>query len=119
MSALHHVALETRREDVEACAAFFELLGFERVPVPGAIAQVADWVERDGQQIHLRHADDPVVGPLAHVAIVCPDYEEAVGRLEAAGFEITRAEPAWGSPRCFAWDPAGHRVEVMAFPPGG
>jgi hypothetical protein len=49
---------------------------------------------------------------------VVPDsYEEAVRRLEGAGFACEPTTQDWGSPRCFALSPGGHRVEVMAFPP--
>jgi catechol 2,3-dioxygenase-like lactoylglutathione lyase family enzyme len=115
--SLHHVALETSRADVEACVAFYALLGFERAPVPDGLVDVAEWVQRDGHQIHLLFADDPVVPPRGHVAVVCADYAGAVARLQAAGFETEDRARHWGSPRCTVTDPAGHRVEVMEFPP--
>lgn len=118
-AGLHHVAVETRRADAEACAQFFTLLGFARVPVPPGLADVAVWVERDGQQIHFLFADEPVVPAAGHVAVVCADYAAAQQRLRAAGHEVREHEVHWGSPRCFVNDPAGHRVEVMQFPPGG
>jgi len=31
---IHHVAVETRREDADACVAFFALLGFSLVDPP-------------------------------------------------------------------------------------
>ncbi len=117
MTALHHAALETRRADVEACVAFFALLGFAPARPPASLVDVAAWVERDGQQIHLLYADDPVVPPRGHVAIVCPDYDATLERLRAHGFVPRPRKEHWGSPRCFVADPAGHQVEVMAFSP--
>jgi catechol 2,3-dioxygenase-like lactoylglutathione lyase family enzyme len=117
---IHHVTLETRREDVEDAVAFWALLGFERVPAPGRLAAIATWVQREGTQVHLLYADEPVVAPAGHVAVVAPDgYEETVRRLEDAGFACEPTTADWGSPRCFARSPGGHRVEVMAFAPGG
>ncbi|MEA2254693.1 MAG: hypothetical protein QOG35_738 [Solirubrobacteraceae bacterium] len=116
---IHHVTLETRREDVEDAVAFWALLGFERVEAPGRLAALATWVQRDGTQVHLLYADDPVVAPVGHVAVVPEAYDEAVRRLEDAGFACEPSTRDWGSPRCFALSPGGHRVEVMAFPPGG
>ena len=114
---LHHAALETRREDAEACVAFFELLGFARVEPPPSLRDRALWVERDGRQIHFQYADDPVVPSRGHTAVVADDYEATLARLREAGFEPRPREEHWGSPRCFVDDPAGHIVEVMAFPP--
>ena len=116
---IHHVALETRRDDAEACASFFELLGFARVDPPETLRDRAVWLERDGRQIHLQYADDPVVPPRGHVAVVAgrDGYEPALARLREAGFEPEPRAEHWGSPRCFVRDPAGHVVEVMAFPP--
>jgi catechol 2,3-dioxygenase-like lactoylglutathione lyase family enzyme len=110
---IHHVALETRKADAEACVAFFAVLGFARADPPPTLRERAVWLARGTQQIHLLLTDDPVVPPNGHVAVVADDYEATIARL---GDVDHRAEH-WGSPRCFARDPAGHVVEVMAFPP--
>jgi catechol 2,3-dioxygenase-like lactoylglutathione lyase family enzyme len=110
---IHHAALETHPDDAEACAAFFGLLGFERVAPPPTLRERAVWLQRGTQQIHLLLTDDPVVPPSGHVAVVAGDYEKTIARI---GDVEPRAEH-WGSPRCFARDPAGHVVEIMAFPP--
>jgi catechol 2,3-dioxygenase-like lactoylglutathione lyase family enzyme len=114
---IHHAALETREADVEACARFYELLGFARVDPPETLRARATWLERDGRQIHLQYADDPVVPPRGHVAVVADGYEATLARLREAGFDPEPREEHWGSPRCFVRDPAGHVVEVMQFPP--
>jgi catechol 2,3-dioxygenase-like lactoylglutathione lyase family enzyme len=114
---IHHVAMETRAADVEACARFYELLGFARVEPPPTLRDRATWLERDAQQVHLQLADDPVVPPRGHFALVADDYEATLARLREAGFDPEPREEHWGSPRCFVRDPAGHVVEVMAFPP--
>ena len=114
---IHHVALETRPADVEACARFYELLGFARVEAPPTLRDRTTWLERDGRQVHLQHADDPVVPPRGHLAVVADDYEATLARLRAAGFEPEARQEHWGSPRSYVRDPAGHVVEVMAFPP--
>jgi catechol 2,3-dioxygenase-like lactoylglutathione lyase family enzyme len=114
---LQHVANETRREDVDAVVAFWELLGFTRVEPPPGLRERAVWLQRAGSQIHLLFADDPVVMPRGHVAVVAPDYEAAVARLRDAGFEPRPAREHWGAHRAFVRTPAGHTVEVMAAPP--
>jgi catechol 2,3-dioxygenase-like lactoylglutathione lyase family enzyme len=115
---IDHVALETRRADVPACIAFWQLLGWREVLPPDSLLEIAAWVERDRQTVHFLFATAPVVEPIGHVAVVCPDFEDTLGRLEAAGHEILRQERHWDSPRAFAVDPAGHRLELMESGPG-
>ena len=114
---LQHASLEVRRDQVDACVAFWRLLGFERVEPPASLRDRAAWVERDGTQIHLMHVEEAVVPPRGHVAVVAPDYDEALDALRAAGHEPEPRTAHWGAPRSFVRDPAGHRVEVMASPP--
>ena len=114
---IHHVAVETRREDADACVAFFALLGFALVDPPPTLRDRAVWVQRDAQQIHLQFADDPVIPPRGHLAVVASDYDATIAALRAAGHEVDPREEHWGSPRAFVRDPAGHVVEVMQFPP--
>jgi catechol 2,3-dioxygenase-like lactoylglutathione lyase family enzyme len=117
VGAIHHVALETRREDGDRCVAFWELLGFQEVEAPQALRDRARWVQRDAQQVHVMWADDPDVPPAGHVAVVAADYEATLARLREAGFSPEERRHHWGSPRSFVRDPAGHRVEIMEFPP--
>lgn len=114
---LQHVSIETTPADAEACARFYELIGFRRVEPPPTLAGRAVWVERGGTQIHLLLADDPVVPPKGHHAIVVEDYGAALAALRAEGFEPEARDEHWGAPRSFVSDPAGHVVELMAAPP--
>ena len=114
-----HVALEVREQDVEACARFWALLGFERVAAPPALAARSTWVQAGTTQIHLLYADEPAIPPEGHVAVVAGDYDATLAALREAGFEPAPRTRYWGSPRAFVHCPAGHRVEVMAFAPGG
>jgi catechol 2,3-dioxygenase-like lactoylglutathione lyase family enzyme len=114
---LQHVSLETRRDAVEAELAFWALLGFDEVQPPPGLVGIASWVAREGTQIHLLHADQPVVMPHGHVAVVAADYEAAVARLRHAGHDVRPTREHWGAGRSFVRTPAGHVVEVMAAPP--
>jgi catechol 2,3-dioxygenase-like lactoylglutathione lyase family enzyme len=119
--SVHHAALETAPGDRDALVAFFALLGFEEVAPPPSLRGAARWVQRGATQVHVLFADGAggaVVPPYGHVAVVAPDYDAALGRLRAAGYEPDPRREHWGSPRCFVRAPGGHRVEVMAFPPG-
>ena len=108
-----------RRELAGPCAAFWALLGFREVEPPAALRERALWLEHEGTQIHLMYVDEPVTPPEGHVAVIGDVYERtlAVPR-EAARAPEPRTEDS-GSPGAFVRAPAGNRVEVMAFPPGG
>ncbi len=108
MTVLHHAGLEVRAEQVQACVAFWELLGWRQVPQPAGITDGA-WVARGDAQIHLQVLEEPVAPAIGHVAIVDPDLETTTGRLAAAGFEVLERTQYWGARRIFTRCPAGHR----------
>ena len=115
---IHHVALEVQARDADACVRFWAILGFGEVDPPDTLRGSTRWLERGSQQIHLLLADDPVPPPQGHVALVATDYDGTLERLFAGGHPIDPRREHWGSPRAFITDPAGHRVELMAFAPG-
>ena len=115
---IQHVTLETRRADAEAARRFWGLLGFEPVEPPESLKEVAAWLQGGLTQIHLLWHDDPTVAPDGHVAVVLDDYDATLERLRAEGHEVEPRRQHWGVPRAFLTAPGGHRVEVMAAPPG-
>jgi hypothetical protein len=112
---LQHVSLEVPPDQVRACVAFWELLGFTEIEPPPTLRRFT-WVERDGTHIHLIPRDDPAIPVEGHAAVVAPD-DGVIARLEQHGFEPREGSNAWGAPRWFVSDPAGHRVEVMSAAP--
>jgi catechol 2,3-dioxygenase-like lactoylglutathione lyase family enzyme len=114
---IHHVALETRREQADAEVRFWALLGFEEVEPPVTLRHRARWVQREATQVHVFYADEPVVPPAGHVAVIAAAYDATLERLRAAGVEVEDRTAHWGAPRCYVRSPGGHRVEVMAAPP--
>src|SRR3954468_17199094 len=114
---LQHVTIELRADQLDACVAFYALLGFERVDPPESLRGRASWVERDGAQVHLMPVDDPVVPPSGHHAVLVTDYDATFAALRDAGFEPEPRKEHWGAARSFVLGPAGHRVEVMAGSP--
>jgi catechol 2,3-dioxygenase-like lactoylglutathione lyase family enzyme len=116
---LHHVAIPVKSGNLDACEAFYGALGFVPVEPPEGIRGRARWVQREGTQIHLLIEEHPAPLPGgAHLAVVAPDYDEALERVRELGAEVEARRPHWGSPRSYVRDPAGHLVEVMAWPPG-
>lgn len=115
---LHHVTLEVAPADIERSVELWALLGFRQVEPPPALAEAFAWLEHEGTQIHLERNESPTVPPQGHVAVVVPDFEQAVRRLEEHGFAVTAGREHWGAPRAKAIAPGGHLVELMASPPG-
>lgn len=113
---LHHVGIEVVPGDVEAAAAFFELIGFERFEPPATL-QKYTWLEREGTQVHLMPEEKPTVPSPGHLAVVAPDFDATVARLRERGFAVEPKREHWGRPRALAIAPGGHRVELMAAPP--
>ena len=114
---LQHVTLEVRADQVRACVAFWERLGFEELVPPPALRDRFTWVGRAGTQIHLVPVDAPAVPVRGHTAVVAEHPEAALAALRDAGFDPQPGTDAWDALRWFVRDPAGHRVEVMSAPP--
>jgi catechol 2,3-dioxygenase-like lactoylglutathione lyase family enzyme len=114
---LQHVSIEVPPAEVEATIGFWELIGFEQVEAPEALAGNVTWLERLGTQIHLIHTDAASIPVLGHAAVVVADFDQALGALQEAGHEVAETRELWGARRAFAVGPGGHRVELMAQPP--
>jgi catechol 2,3-dioxygenase-like lactoylglutathione lyase family enzyme len=114
---LQHVTLEMAPGDVERSLEFWELLGFERVQPPAALAETFVWVEREGTQIHLERNASPVVPPHGHAAVVVADFERAAQELGEHGFDVRPGREHWGARRAKVLSPGGHWVEFMSEPP--
>ena len=112
---LHHAGIEVSPIDLDRTVEFFAILGFTVVPDPfdGGFT----WLESAGTQIHLMHEDSPTVPTRSHVAVVTPNFDAALARLQEHGFEVERRREHWNAPRALAIAPGGHRVELMQSPP--
>ncbi|MFN8130228.1 MAG: VOC family protein [Solirubrobacteraceae bacterium] len=114
---IQHAALEIARGDAEPEAAFWELLGFRRVPAPASLRDRATWLQSGPTQVHLLYADAPAPPREGHVAVLAPEFDATAAALAAAGHAVDRRAEHWGAPRAYVRSPAGHRVEFMAAPP--
>jgi len=116
--SIQHVSLEVEPGLVSDEAAFWELLGFERIESPQGVGGSAVWLATGEQAVHLLAVEAPVVPVRGHVALVEPDIAPVARALSEAGFGIQPATPHWGAERLKTTSPAGHLVELMTRPPG-
>ena len=114
---IHHVTFEVAPAEVDACLAFYALLGFTEVEPPPTITPGAKWLERGGTHIHLLQIEEPTHLPKGHAAVVVDDFEATFAALESAGHAPDRRRKHWGAARAFVRDPSGNLLELMAFPP--
>jgi catechol 2,3-dioxygenase-like lactoylglutathione lyase family enzyme len=112
---LQHAGIEVSPADLDRTVEFFTILGFTQVPNP--IGPDFTWLERDGDQIHLMHDPSPTVPPRAHIAVLCPQLDATMARLQEHGFEVNHGREHWNAPRALAIAPGGHRIELMSAPP--
>lgn len=116
MTGVHHVALPTRRDDVEAEVAFWALLEFSVVEPPPSLRERATWVQApDATQIHLLYTDE--VQTAGHIALVAPAFDATLAALDTAGHPTEPRTPHWGAPRAYVHSPSGHLIELLAAPP--
>jgi catechol 2,3-dioxygenase-like lactoylglutathione lyase family enzyme len=121
---IEHVSFEMPRRQAQDCAAFYELLGFAQVEPPAGLGERSIWLTRGASSIHLmfrgRNGTDLTESPqpgAGHLALVVDAYDNTVAALEAAGVSVEPRTAYWGSPRSYLRDPAGNRIELMAFGP--
>ena len=115
---LHHVSIEVLPEDAERFGEMLAAIGFEAVEAPDDLGGKIPWYERAGTQVHLIVTEGATVPVLGHAAFVAAEFGADVERLRALGFEVEDARELWGEPRAFVLAPGGHRIELMAAPPG-
>ena len=115
---LQHVSLEIRARRRAGRAA---VLGAARLRARssrrGTLAEIAAWVQRDGTQIHLLFADEPVVPPSGHAAVVGGGLRRDHRRAARRGLRPAGAHAPLGRRARVRPQPGGSPVELMAEPP--
>jgi catechol 2,3-dioxygenase-like lactoylglutathione lyase family enzyme len=72
------------------------------------------WFRAGGQEVHVS-IDEHNPHHAAHFALVVSDFDEIIERLRKASSHIEQARPLPGRKRCYTRDPAGNRIELMAY----
>ena len=112
---LDHVNVTTPEElEDEVLAWYGTCLGLERLEVLEGTRRRGGWFKLGEGELHVA-LDEHNPPKRAHFAVVVDDLDAVVERLRAADCHIEQARPLPGRRRFFTRDPAGNRIEVMAF----
>jgi catechol 2,3-dioxygenase-like lactoylglutathione lyase family enzyme len=114
--ALDHVNITTPDELEEEMVAWYsEVLGLQTVDKPaGTRRGRGAWFVVGDAQVHV--SVDPHNPPkTAHFGLAVNDFDAAIGRLRDSGCHTEQADVIPGRQRCFVRDPAGNRVEILAY----
>ena len=91
------------------------LLRMTEIPKPAALARRGGcWFESGAVQLHLGVEESFHPATKAHPALRCPDYDELLKRLRAAGVTALDDATIPGVRRCHIFDPFGNRIELIA-----
>lgn len=116
ITGLDHVQLAIPAGGEPDARRFYgNLLGLEDLPKPTALAgRGGCWFGGDGLDLHLGIEEPFTPARKAHVALLVADLPAMRARLAAAGVTLTDDEADIGVERCYALDPFGNRLELIA-----
>jgi catechol 2,3-dioxygenase-like lactoylglutathione lyase family enzyme len=112
---VHHVqmAIPVGGED-DARAFYGDVLGFEEVPKPTALAaRGGAWFRMADLEVHVGIDRDFVPARKAHPAFLVDDLDALAARLEDAGVEVRPDGLFPGYRRFYVEDPFGNRIEFL------
>lgn len=112
---IDHVQLAMPRGGEDRAREFYSgLLGIPEVPKPEALAKRGGcWFERGDLKVHLGVEAEFRAARKAHPAFLVRGLGELVGRLRAAGAEVTDDGLLPGHERVYVTDPFGNRLELV------
>ncbi|MDQ3646420.1 MAG: VOC family protein [Actinomycetota bacterium] len=110
-----HVTVTTPDElEADVVRWYEEGLRLEQIAKPEGTRLRGAWFHAGPQQIHIS-IDEHNPDRTAHFGLVVDDFGAIVERLRELGCHIEQAPMIPGRKRCFSHDPAGNRVEIVAF----
>lgn len=113
-----HVAVTAPEElEAEVVGWYEDVFGLERVDKPEGTRVKGAWFRAGDVQVHIT-IDEHNPPKIAHFALVVTDPQAAIERLRDAGCHIEQASEIPGRKRFYTRDPAGNRIEVVAFEGG-
>ena len=114
-----HVQVTAPEELVEeTCGWYGDCLGLEQLEKPEGTRPLGAWFRAGEQEIHVS-VDEHNPHKTAHFGLTVTDFHAVVERLRGAGCHIEQASMIPGRHRCYTRDPAGNRIELVAFDEAG
>ncbi|MGH9227615.1 MAG: diguanylate cyclase domain-containing protein [Acidimicrobiales bacterium] len=100
--------------EAEADRFYGSLLGFERIPKPGALAiRGGCWFASGGVQLHVGVEEPFHPARKAHPALKIDRLDPLLAQLVAAEVDVRHAEDVDGRRRAHVDDPFGNRIELI------
>ncbi len=113
-----HVQVTAPEELVEdTCEWYRSCLGLDEMTKPQGTRPLGAWFRAGNQEVHVS-VDEHNPHKTAHFGMVVTDFAAAVDRLRGSGCHIEQAGEIPGRHRCYTRDPAGNRIEIVAFDAG-
>jgi catechol 2,3-dioxygenase-like lactoylglutathione lyase family enzyme len=101
--------------EADADGFYCGLLGFEVEEKPPVLAaRGGRWYRHGGTRLHLGVEQDFRPATRAHPALLVGDLDALVAVLAAAGIDVQWDGNVPGVRRCYAADPFGNRLELVA-----
>ena len=115
IEGIDHVTITAPEELLDDVVEWYEsCLGLERIEKPEGTRPAGAWFRAGTQEVHV--SIDPHNPPHdAHFGLVVDDYDGVVDTLRSAHCHIEQASAIAGRHRFYTRDPAGNRIEVVAF----
>jgi muramoyltetrapeptide carboxypeptidase len=112
---LDHITVTSPEElEQETIEWYQSCLGLRRVDKPPGTSPSGAWLVAGDQEVHV--AIDPHNPHReAHMALAVDDFDGVVEHLRATGCHLEQASTIPGRRRFYTRDPAGNRIEILAF----
>ncbi|MGH2417098.1 MAG: VOC family protein [Candidatus Limnocylindria bacterium] len=112
---IHHVQLGCPAGSEAGARAFWkDLLGFEEIPKPAALAARGGcWFRGHGIEIHVGIESDFRPAKRSHPALQVDGIDGWAARLVASGYDVAWDAALPGMRRFYCADPFGNRIEFL------
>jgi catechol-2,3-dioxygenase len=118
LKAIDHIQV-TSTPDLEADMIFFygQALGLSEIPKPASLQAVGAWYQLGNTQVHIAtEAEIPNIQSRRHIAFQVEDLEAFRQHLQSLDVEIIPdRQPLANCDRFYLRDPAGNRIEILAY----
>ena len=98
----------------ETVSWYRDCLGLDEIEKPEGTRDAGGWFKAGDQEVHVS-LDEHNPPKQAHFGLVVDDFHAVVDGLRDSGCHIEQAAEIAGRHRCYTRDPAGNRIEIMAY----